>query len=496
MTSAPPSPSSGTLSPVLLSAPAASDPAASGSAEPHVEGRHPAFAVAALCVGGLAVSLSQTMVVPIQGRLPELLGSTASATAWVVTVTLLAGAVAMPVAGRVADIVGKQRVVVACVVMLLVGCVVSALASSLAPMLVGRALQGAAMGLVPVGIALMRQITPPRMAGSAIATMSATLGVGGAIALPLSAWIVQVGSWHWLFWVSAALSLAVLLFVLVAVPHVHDPHAGARFDVPGAVGLSVGLVLLLVGISKGSSWGWSSTSTLGCLVGGVVVLAAWVALELRVAQPLVDIRTTARPVVLLTNVAAIAVGFGLMAQMVAIPQLLQLPTATGVGLGQTLLAAGLWMAPSGLTMMLCAPLSAAMIARFGPKPTLAIGSATIGIGYLVGRLLMAASWELLIATIVIAAGVGIAYAAMPTLVLDAVPPAEAGSAVGVNALARALGTTSASAVIATIITSDVDLTGAPTAEAFHASFLTGAVVALVGAAVALVIPVRRGRRRA
>ncbi|MCM0619059.1 MFS transporter [Nocardioides bruguierae] len=494
MTSAPPS-SAETTAPAPGGA-AGTPTTPRRAAEPHVEGRHPGFSVAALCIAGLAVSLSQTMVVPIQGRLPELLGSTASATAWVITVTLLAGAVAMPVAGRLADMLGKQRVVVASVVMLLVGCVISALASSLVPMLIGRGLQGAAMGLVPVGIALMRQITPPQMAGQAIAAMSATLGVGGAIALPLSAWIVQVGSWHWLFWVSAALSAAVLVFVLAAVPHVHDKHEGLTFDVPGAVGLTVGLVALLVGISRGSSWGWGSASTLGCIIGGAVVLAAWVALELRVAQPLVDIRTTARPVVLLTNVAAIAVGFGLMAQMVAIPQLLQLPEATGVGLGQSLLAAGLWMAPSGLMMMICAPISARMIATIGPKPTLAIGAFVIGLGYVAGRLLMGAPWQLLVATIVIAAGVGIAYAAMPTLVLDAVPAAEAGSAVGVNALARAIGTTTASAVIATIITSDLGPTGAPSADSFHTSFVVGGAVAILGALVALTIPARRRQRAA
>jgi MFS family permease len=166
--------------------------------------------VVALCSGGLAASLTQTMVIPIQGELPRLLGSTASSTAWVVTITLLAAAVTMPVMGRLADIVGKQRVLVVSAVLLVAGSVVCALSDSLAPMLVGRALQGLAMGYIPVGIALLRQVVPPRLAGSAIAAMSATLGVGGAIGLPLSAWIVQVGDWHVLFWVAAGLGAAVL----------------------------------------------------------------------------------------------------------------------------------------------------------------------------------------------------------------------------------------------------------------------------------------------
>src|SRR5690242_12655492 len=162
--------------------------------------------VVVLCFGGLCAALTQTLVIPIQSELPGLLGTSAANAAWVVTVTLLAGAVAMPVAGRLADLFGKQRVLVTSSLILLVGSLVCALSSSLVPVLAGRALQGLAMGFIPVGISLMREITPPHLTSTAIAAMSATLGVGGAIGLPLSAWIVEAGDWHTLFWVATGLS--------------------------------------------------------------------------------------------------------------------------------------------------------------------------------------------------------------------------------------------------------------------------------------------------
>jgi hypothetical protein len=191
-----------------------------------------------------------------------------------------------------------------------------------------------------------------------MAAMSATLGVGGAIGLPLSAWIADVGDWHALFWVATGLAAVVLLLTVVDVPHVHDAQPG-RLDVVGGLGLAVGLVSFLVGISKAHDWGWGDARTIGAIVAGVVVLVVWGVFELRRADPLVDLRTTAQLPVLMTNVAAIAIGFGTMAQAIVVPQLLQMPEATGYGLGQSILAAGLWMAPGGLMMMLFAPLSSA-----------------------------------------------------------------------------------------------------------------------------------------
>lgn len=458
----------------------------------------PLAAVVALCFGGLAVSLAQTMVIPIQGELPRLLGAPAADTAWVVTITLLAGAVTMPISGRLADMLGKQRVLVSSALLLLAGSLVCAVADSLAPMLVGRALQGLAMGYIPVGIALLREIVPPRLAATSVAAMSATLGVGGAIGLPLSAWIVQVGDWHALFWVSSAVAVAVLVAVLALVPHVHDARP-ARFDWVGAAGLALGLVLLLVGLSKASQWGWGSGRTLGFVAAGLVVLLVWGAFELRTSEPLVDLRTASRLPVLLTNLAAVAIGMGMMAQAIVVPQLLQLPEALGHGLGQTVLQAGLWMAPGGLMMLFFAPVSSRLMNTVGARATLMVGAAVLGAGYLLALPLMSTAWTLALATVVISIGVGIGYAAMPTLVLDATPAREAGSAVGVNTLCRSLGTTLASALMGTVLTSrTLDLGPAaggatvPTEGAFQACFVIGAAAAFLGVVIAATVP--RGPR--
>ncbi|MEE4023691.1 MFS transporter [Gordonia sp. PKS22-38] len=451
--------------------------------------------VAVLCFGGLVASLMQTLVIPIQPELPHLLNTSISNASWIVTATLLAAAVAMPIAGRLGDMFGKQRIMLVSAALLVVGSLICALGGSLIPMIIGRAVQGLAMGFIPVGISLMREVTPPRLTSMAVAAMSATLGVGGAIGLPLSAWVAQEFDWRALFWLSAGLAVIVTVLVALLVPHVDDSHGG-HFDVVGAIGLALGLSGVLIAVSKGNDWGWGTATTLGLLFGGLVVLLLWGVYELRHADPLVDLRTTARPAVLLTNIAAIAIGFGMMAQAIVVPQLLEIPEAMG-GMGQTLLAAGLWMAPGGLMMMLFAPVSGTLINKIGAKFTMAIGASVLGLGYLGAFLLMNAPWQLAVASVICSAGVGIGYAAMPTLIMNAVPMHEAGAAVGLNGLMRSIGTTTASAVMALVLTSSTVTYGSvevPGESAFKWCFLIGAIAAFVGVAITMAIPVARKRK--
>src|SRR5690349_4305771 len=333
-------------------------------AAPAAVPRSPAV-VAVLAFAGIVVSLMQTLVIPIVPELPRLLDAPASDTAWAVTATLLAAAVATPVTGRLGDMFGKRRMLLISGVMLIVGSVVCALADSLLPMIIGRALQGLASGVIPLGISIMRDELPAERLASATALMSASLGIGGALGLPAAALIADNFSWHVLFWTSAVLGAVAIALVTVFVPE-SKVRTGGRFDLVGAIGMAAGLVCLLLAISKGADWGWDSGTTIGLFLAAAVILPAWGFFELRTGQPLVDLRTTARRQVLVTNLASIAVGFAMFAMSLVIPQLLQLPTQTGFGLGKSLLTAGLVMAPSGLVMMAFAPVSAAVSKAKGP----------------------------------------------------------------------------------------------------------------------------------
>lgn len=444
---------------------------------------------------GLVASFMQTLVIPLIPSLPAILGTNASDASWVITVTLLAAAVITPVSGRLGDLYGKRRVLLASVAVLVTGSVVSALASSLVPMVVGRGLQGCAMGVIPLGISIMRDILPADRVGTAIAMMSATLGVGGAIGLPLSAVIAESSSWRVLFWLSAGLGAVCLALLWTVVPD-SPVRAAGRFDVFGVLGLAVGLVCLLLAITKGATWDWASPTTLSLFAAAVVVLVLWGVYQLRVRYPLVDLRVSARRPVLFTNLASVLVGFSLYSMSLVLPQLLQAPALTGYGLGQSMLATGLWMAPGGLMMMALSPVSARITRKRGPRTSLMVGASIIAVGYVVSTVLLHNAFEVMVAGIIVSAGVGIAYAAMPGLIMGSVPLHETASANGLNSLARSVGTSMSSAVMATLLaqmTITVGPVTVPSLTGFRVAFVIAAGAAVLAVLVTLLVPRVRDR---
>ncbi|MFJ9706298.1 MFS transporter [Streptomyces sp. NPDC101234] len=449
--------------------------------------------VAALAFGGIVFSLMQSLVIPIVPELPKLLDTSSSNSSWAVTATLLAAAVATPVTGRLGDMIGKRRMILVSLVMLMAGSITAALSDSLTPMIVGRALQGLAAGVVPLGISIMRDELPPERLGSATALMSASLGVGGAFGLPAAAAIAEHFDWHTLFWSSAAAGAVATVLVLLFVPE-SKIRTGGRFDVVGAIGMAAGLVSLLLAVSKGADWGWTSGTTLGLFAAAVVILLLWGVFELRVKEPLVDLRTTARRQVLFTNFASIAVGFGMFTMMLVIPQLMQLPTATGYGLGKSLLTAGLVMAPMGAVMMATAPISALVSRARGPRTTLMIGALIVAAGYGLNIMLMDEVWHFVLVASVIGAGIGFTFGAMPALIMGAVPASETGAANSLNTLMRSIGTSTASAVAAVILsqmTNTVGITALPSENGFKTVMVVGAGAGLLAFALASFIPRHR-----
>ncbi|MDQ0581799.1 MFS transporter [Streptomyces rishiriensis] len=449
--------------------------------------------VAVLALAGIVVSLMQTLVIPIVPELPKLLDASASDTAWAVTATLLAAAVATPVVGRLGDMVGKRRMLLTSIVLLVSGSVVCALADSLVPMIVGRALQGLSAAVVPLGISILRDtVTAEKLAGST-AVMSASLGVGGALGLPTAAFIADNWDWHILFWTSAALGVVSFLLVLVFVPASQN-RVGGRFDLVGSLGLSAGLVSLLLAVSKGADWGWTSGTTLGLGAAAVLVLAAWGWWELRADQPLVDLRTTARPQVLFTNLASIALGFSMFAMSLVLPQLLQLPEQTGYGLGRSMLTVGLVLAPQGLVMMVMSAVSARITKAKGPKVTLMIGALIVASGYGLNIALMSEVWHLVLVSCVIGAGIGFTYGALPALIMGAVDPSQTGAANSLNTLMRSLGTSFASAIAGVILaqmTTDFGGYALPSENGFKVVMAIGAGAALAAFLLAMFIPKRK-----
>ncbi|MEV8525212.1 MFS transporter [Streptomyces sp. NPDC052000] len=455
-------------------------PAISAPAEPS----RPRFFVGVLAFCGVVVAVMQTLVVPLLPHVPALTGSTPAAASWLVTVTLLTGAVFTPVLGRAGDMYGKRRVLLVSLGVLTAGSVMCAVSSHIGVLIAGRGLQGAALAVIPLGISIMRDELPPAKVLPSVALMSSTLGIGAAIGLPVAALVVEHFDWHTMFWASAVLGVLDIALVLVCVPE-SPLRSRGRFDAVGALGLSAALMATLLAITQGADWGWTSPPTLALLGAAVVMWPLWGVYELRTRSPLVDLRVSARPAVLLTNVAALWIGFAFYANSLATAQMVQEPRSTGYGLGASIVVSGLCLLPGGLAMVALSPVSAKISAAYGPKTALAIAAAIMVVGYVL-RFFTSHSLPLIIAgATVVASGTAIAYSALPALVMRAVPVGETGAANGLNTLMRSVGQACCSAVVAAVLANVTFRVGGQTAPTLHAYLLVFLIAA--GAALAALL---------
>lgn len=452
-----------------------------------------ALVVATLAMCGTVVSLQQTLVLPLLPDFPRLLNTTVDNASWLVTATLLAGAVSIPTISRLADMYGKKRMLLIALGVMVAGSVLGALSDALPFMITARAMQGVGMALIPIGIAIMRDELPRDRVPLGVALMSATLAIGAGIGLPLSGLIAAHMDWHSIFWVTGLVGAGMVIAVTLVVSESPVRTRGS-FDYKGAVVLSASLTMALLALSKGGQWGWTSATTICLAIAGVVLFAAWVPLELRVRNPLVDVRVAARPAVFLVNIVAILSGFAMFANMLLTTQQLQLPAATGYGLGLDVLQTGLWMAPGALVFGAMAPVTAGVIRRYSAQTALLAGSVLLAASYAVRVFLSENLAQIVVGSMLVAVGASMAFAAMPTLVMRAVPVTETASANGINTLMRSIGTSTSSAVVAAVATIGAVQVGRevyPSPISIIALFWVAALLSLVAAA--LTVPMFRMR---
>ncbi|MDR1426693.1 MAG: MFS transporter [Bifidobacteriaceae bacterium] len=462
-----------------------------------VQTPRPARTVAVLAAAATIGAVMQTVIVPLLADLPTILETSPDTASWAVSITLLVTAVTTPLAGRLGDLYGKKRLALICLLPMIAGCLVCALATDAWLMIAGRALQGIGSGIMPLGLGLLHDVLPKWKRPGAVALLGATAGLGGALGLPLAAACDQLFSWRFTFVAVAVLAAVVAWLLHRWVPEGRTHPSEGQFDWSGAAALSVGLVALLGAVTEGNRWGWTSVPTLAVLALSTVSFAVWVRVELRNASPLVDLRLLATPTVAMVNVVALLIGFVMYAPSLVYPQVMQLPEATGFGLGQSMLAMGLWIAPNGLAMMAASPFGGRLTARRGPKPTLVLGCSIALAALAVSPLCLGQLWQIAAVGIVSNIGFALIYGALPTIVMDTVPAAQIASANSVNNLIRSLGmavsAAVAGAILATMRMPFADTT-APSLEGFQATLAATAAVCVAALIIAAIVkhpPTRR-----
>ena len=453
--------------------------------------QHYNVTLAILVFAGTAFALQQTMIIPALPVLAVELGTSTAWATWLLTGFLLSASVAIPVLGKLGDQHGKERLLVISLGVFLLGSIGACFAWDIGSLIGFRILQGAGGAVFPLSFSIIKDEFPAEKVGVAVGAVSAVFAVGGSLGLVLSGVIVDHVSWRWIFAVGAVEVAAAVVLVYLFVPE-SPIKTPSRVDFPGAALLSVGLLALLLALTEGERWGWASGRILGLFGASATALVAWGLVELRVPEPMVDMRMLANREVLFANLTALIAGFALFGSFILVPSLLQLPRELAVyGFGASATVTGLYLLPSSVTGFLSGPLAGVLSRRVHAKWALSLGMALGAVGLAFLAVWHSEPWHIVFGMLLLGAGLPATFAAMAKIIVDAVRQSETGVATGMNTVMRTIGGVVGGQVGAALLVSETVAGGVPAESAYVTAFAVGAGGALVGALVALLITPRR-----
>ncbi|MEZ5078633.1 MAG: MFS transporter [Solirubrobacterales bacterium] len=455
----------------------------------HLARQHYVVTFAVLALAAVSYALLQSAVAPALPAIQAELGASSAATAWIFTGYLLSASVLTPIGGRLGDMFGKERMLVVSLAALAAGTLLAALADSIGLLILARVVQGGGGAIFPLAFGIIRDEFPARRAAPGIALVSAIMAVGGGLGVVFAGPVIEALGYHWLFWLPLAAVSIALLAAIFFVPESPVKSPG-RIDWGGAALLSVWLVLLLLGITRTSEWGWLDPRVLGLLAATAAVLAVWVRFESAAREPLVDMRMMRVKGVWTVNAAAFLVGAGMYSSFIIVPEFTEMPVSTGYGYGASVTEAGLFLLPATLAMLAVGPIGGRLAVTVGSRVVLIAGCLIAAVAFSLMALGHGTEALMYVATATMGVGIGFAFAALANLIVEAVPPAQTSVATGMNTVMRTLGGSVGGQVGASLIAGSMLASGLPAESGFTRSFLLAAGACLLAALASTAVPRR------
>jgi EmrB/QacA subfamily drug resistance transporter len=442
-----------------------------------------------LSVAGLAYALLQSLVAPALPDIQHAVHTSESSVSWLLTGYLLSASVATPIIGRLGDMFGKEKVLVIVLVMLAFGTLMSAVSSSIGLLIISRVIQGTGGGIFPLAFGIVRDEFPRDKVAGGIGLMSAILGVGGGLGVVLSGFIVDNLNYHWLFWIPLVVIIGSAIAAYFFIPESPVKTPG-KVNWLGAGLMTAGLSAFLIAISEGSSWGWTSGKTVGLFVASVVLIALWIAAEVRAEEPLVDMKMMRIKGVWTTNLVGFLLGVGMYSAFILVPQLVELPTSTGYGFGATVTQAGLYLLPCTMMILVAGSLAGQLEARFGSKPPLIAGAVASGASFLLLAFDHSHKIDVYISMTLLGIGIGLAFASMANLIVQNVRQDQTGVATGMNTVMRTIGGAVGGQVVASLLANHLAADGLPLDKGFTVAFIFCTAALALAIAAGTMIPGR------
>ncbi|MGD9734806.1 MAG: MFS transporter [Solirubrobacterales bacterium] len=453
---------------------------------------HPSVTLAVLALGGLSYAILSSTVVPALPTMMRELGTNETGITWLLTGYLLAASVGTAIIGRLGDMYGKEKLLLWTLVILSFGTLISALSSTLTLQIAARFIQGVAGGIFPLAFGIVRDEFPREKVAGGIGLLSAILGVGGGVGILLSGVIIENLDYHWLFWVPLTMSVTAAILTWRVVPE-SPVRVPGRINWLAAALMTIGLSAVLLAVSETTEWGWGGPKTLLLAAFGFLVIAIWIAVEVRSSNPLIDMTMMRIRGVWTTNAAAFLLGGGMYASFIIFPQFAQLPKSTGFGFGASVIVSGLYLLPATIGMTILGLGAGRISARFGSRRALLAGTAFTFASFLLLALAHDHPWEMLVAAALLGVGMGLAFAALGNLIVQAVSPEQTGVASGVNTVMRTLGGALGGQLSATFIASNLAADGLPTVTGFTESYWMATAFLALCFGAGLLVPKALGR---
>jgi len=449
------------------------------------------FVVAVVYVCGMLMnSLDSTIVTVALATLSREFGVTPAAVEGVIIGYLVSLAVFIPASGWLGDRFGTKRIFLLALLLFTAASALCGLARSLDQLVLFRVLQGAGGGLLtPVGMAMLYRTYPPQeRVGVARILMFATI-LGPATGPVLGGLMIEKLSWRWAFYVNVPVGLAALLFGFLFL-HEHREPAAGRFDLPGFLLAGAGFALTMYALSEGPTHGWSSPEIVGCGILGLLVLSAFVIVELRVPAPMVQLRLLGNRLFRTTLMVSCCATAGFIGVLFLVPLFLQ--EARGV----SPLASGLMTFPEALGVVTSTQLVARLYPRIGPRRLMAGGLTGVATAITLLCLIDLNSSPWLVRLLMFLIGAGMAYVFLPNQAasLATISREATGRATMMMSVQRQIGAAVGVAVLSSILSAvgpthrDPFGNAAPELAAYRAAFLAAAAFAVLGALIALGVP--------
>lgn len=449
-------------------------------------GRNGRAAMAVLIYLGCTLQLLQVGIIPLLPTLGRQLDLSLAATSWLLTSALLAGALALPIVTKLADLYGKRTMIVISLALLLAGCLLDSFTDSYPLLIVGRVLMGAQMPMLALPEAIASDTMPPERGQFTIGAIHSGTGVGVGAGIVLGALVgIYPSAWHAYFAVGAITAavgiVATLLFVRDS-----PLRAPGRFDWLGALTLAIALAALLFGLSEGPEWGWGSPAVLGLFIGGIAVGAWWWWHCARVSHPLIDVREMTKRATRVPYALTFLAAFCVYGSVSAITRMAQMsPAEAGFGYGYSAAENAYFGIPEAVGSIAGALVLRRIRRTRGRAFTAGVGLALGAVTFVITALAYRSPLVVMICMAVFAVGLVLSLACSQLLVLQNSSLTSSGIVLGMTIVMYALGNSFGSDVVGVFFASFPGPGGAPSLTAYLTGFWVCAAVCTVGVVAAL-----------